>query len=73
MIVTDLIEILPLADSIAKIWYALPLVVVVSLVYGATRHEYLREILVQSYRSLIWVVGFMAIIFAVIFVAGYWN
>ena len=70
---TDLIEILPLANSIAKIWYALPLVVVVSLVYGATRHEYLREILVQSYRSLIWVVGFMAIIFAVIFVAGYWN
>lgn len=73
MIVTDLIEILPLADSIAKIWYALPLVVVVSLVYGATRHEYLHEILTQSYRSLIWVTGFMAIIFAVIFIAGYWN
>lgn len=73
MTLTDLIEILPLANSLAKIWYALPLVVVISLVYGATRHEYLREILTQSYRSLIWVVGFMAIIFAVIFVAGYWN
>lgn len=70
---TNLIDILPLANSIPRLWYALPLVVVISLVYGATRHENLREIIIQSYRSMIWVVGFMAIIFAVIFIAGYWN
>ena len=63
---------LPLAST-ARIWYALPLIVVISLVYGATRHEYLREIVAHAIRSMIWVVGFMAIIFAVIFVAGYWN
>lgn len=57
----------------ARIWYAVPLVVSISLVYGATRHENLREILIHSYRSLFWVVGFMGIIFAVIFVAGFWN
>ena len=69
----ELIEILPLANSLAKIWFALPLVIAISLVYGATRHEYMPEIIMQSYRSLIWVVGFMAIIFAIIFLAGFWN
>ena len=57
----------------AQIWYAIPLIVAVSLVYGATRHENLKEILIQSYRSAVWVIGFMAIIFAIIFIAGYWN
>ena len=56
-----------------QLWYAVPLIVVISLVYGATRHENLKEILIQTYRSAVWVIGFMAIIFAVIFVAGYWN
>ncbi|MCH2181835.1 MAG: hypothetical protein MK108_07510 [Mariniblastus sp.] len=69
----ELIEILPLANSLAKIWFALPLVIAISLVYGATRHEYMSDIVIQSYRSLIWVVGFMAIIFAIIFLAGFWN
>ena len=68
-------EYLMLAQSLhdAQIWYAIPLVVAISLVYGATRHENLKEILIQTYRSAVWVIGFMAIIFAVIFVAGYWN
>ncbi len=57
----------------AQIWYAIPLIVVVSLVYGATRHENLRDILIQCYRSAVWVIGFMAIIFAIIYVAGFWN
>ena len=57
----------------AQIWYAVPLIVVVSLVYGGTRHEHLKEILVQSYRSATWVAGFMLIIFGVIYVSGYWN
>lgn len=70
-----MLTVLPLAASIweAQIWYAVPLIVVVSLVYGATRHENLRDILIQSWRSATWVVGFMAIIFAIIYVAGYWN
>ena len=57
----------------AQIWYAIPLVVAISLVYGATRHENLKDILIQSYRSAVWVVGFMAIIFAIIFIDGYFN
>ena len=69
-------DFLPLiAKSIwdAQIWYAIPLVVSISLVYGATRHENLKEILIQTYRSVVWVLGFMAIIFGIIYVAGYWN
>ena len=57
----------------ARIWYSIPLIVVVSLVYGATRHEYLKEILMHSFRSAVWVIGFMTIIFAIIWVAGFWN
>jgi lysylphosphatidylglycerol synthetase-like protein (DUF2156 family) len=57
----------------ARIWYAIPLVMVVSLVYGATRHEHLKEILIHSFRSAVWVLAFMAAIFALIWVAGFWN
>lgn len=56
-----------------RMFYALPLVVVISLVYGATRHEYLPDIFAHSLRSAVWVVGFMAIIFALIWVVGFWN
>ena len=56
-----------------KFLYAIPLVIAISLVYGATRHEYLKEILIQSARSARWVVGFMGIILVVIWVAGFWN
>lgn len=56
-----------------KIFYALPLIIVISLVYGATRHEYLKEIVEHSVRSAAWVVGFMALILAIIWVAGFWN
>ena len=74
--VSTLLAIMPsfvLLGAVARIWYAIPLVVVVSLVYGATRHENLREIFIHSYRSAVWVCGFMAFIFAIIWVAGYWN
>ena len=57
----------------AKVWYAAPLVVAISLVYGGTRHEHIKEIILQAIRSAIWVVGFMGIIFPLIYVAGFWN
>lgn len=59
--------------AFARAWYAVPLIVVISLVYGGTRHEYLREIIIHSIRSAIWVVGFMGVIFVIIYVAGFWN
>jgi hypothetical protein len=57
----------------AQIWYAVPLVIVISLVWGATRHELLPDIIVHSIKSLLWVLTFMGIIFALILVAGYFQ
>lgn len=56
-----------------QIFYAFPLIVAIGLVYGATRHENLREILEHSIRSMVWIVTFMTVILAVIWVAGFWN
>jgi hypothetical protein len=57
----------------ARLWYAIPLVLVVSLVYGATRHERMKEIIEQSIRIAIGLVGFMSAIFVVIWLIGFWN
>ena len=56
-----------------QLWYAIPLVIAISLVWGATRHERLLEIVLHSIRSLMWVLTFMAIVFGAIFVSGYFT
>ncbi len=48
--------------EINRLWYSLPLIVVISLVYGATRHELRRPILEHAFRFGVWIVGFMAIL-----------
>ena len=58
-------------SATARIWYSLPLIAVVSLCYGATRHENLREIAIHALRTSIWVLGFMAAIFLVVMLSGY--
>ena len=59
---------LPLLANIAALWYALPLIVAVSLVYGATRQELMQPILHQALRFAVWVLVFMAGFMALIFV-----
>ena len=49
-----------------RIWYALPIIVSVSLVYSATRHEDMGPILVHAARFAVWIVAFMAVLFAVL-------
>ena len=53
------------------LWYALPLVVAVSLVYAATRHEKLGPILVHAARIAAWIIGFMALIFVVLLLVSW--
>jgi hypothetical protein len=60
------------ALGINSFWYALPLVVVVSLVYSATRHEEMRPILEHSVRIGVWIVGFMACVFVVLLLLDWW-
>lgn len=50
-----------------RFWYCLPLLVSISLVYGATRHEQMIPILEHAFRFATWVVTFMLVIFALIF------
>lgn len=52
---------------INDLWYSLPLIVVVSLVYSATRHELPRPITVGAVRMAAWIAGFMIIGFAILF------
>jgi len=47
-----------------RIWFALPIIVSVSLVYAATRHEQMRPILIHAARFAVWILVFMAIVFA---------
>lgn len=45
----------------SQLWYALPLIVVLSLVYAATRHELMRPILMHALRWMASVTGVLAV------------
>lgn len=54
------------ASQANQLWYAAPLIVVVSLVYAATRHEQMGAILVHALRLGTMIVGFMAAVLLVL-------
>ena len=58
--------------AVTNLLYALPLIVAVSLVYAATRHEEAGPILVHAARIGIWIFGFMAVILAVLLLISWW-
>jgi hypothetical protein len=62
----DLVICMLAAASGARLWYAVPLITSVSLVYAATRHEEIGHILIHALRFAIWIIVFMAIVLAVI-------
>lgn len=62
---------MPVSIMQCDLWYALPLVVSVSLAYAATRHERMGPIFHHALRAGLWIVTFMAIIFAVLKVLGW--
>ena len=63
-----------LADAlpVAQIWYMLPLLLAVSLVYGATRHELLVPILQHAWRTAVWMLVFMGVIFLILLAIEWW-
>ncbi len=65
------LSLLLLGSTTAKVWYLLPLVVVISVVYGATRHETPKEILLHSYRSAVWMVVFLSVIALIVWLGGF--
>jgi len=56
----------PLLATGNDLWYAVPLVIAISLVYAATRHEKNEQILVAAARIGTWICGFMFAIFVVL-------
>ena len=56
----------------AQIWYIVPLIVSVSLVYGATRHELPRPILYHAWHTAVWMAVFMGGIFVVLWLVSMW-
>jgi hypothetical protein len=64
----------PLAAALLakQIWYILPLLVAVSLVYGATRHELPRPILYHAWHTALWMTIFMGSIFVVLWLVSMW-
>ena len=52
---------LPLLATM-NLWYALPLIVSVSLVCAATRHEELNVILQHAVRFGLWIAVFMGVV-----------
>ena len=52
--------------SDSQLWYSIPLIVAISLVYGATRHELMVPILYHAWRTAKWIIGFMLAIMAIL-------
>ena len=55
------------STQINDLWYSVPVIVSVSLVYAATRSEEMSSILSHATRFGIWVLGFMVAAFAVLY------
>ena len=55
----------------SQLWFSIPLIVSISLVYGATRHEEMTPILQHAWRTAKWIVGFMAIVVAALTVISW--
>ena len=56
--------------AVVSLWYALPLIVSVSLVCAATRHEQISGILNHALRFGLWIVVFMAGVMALLALVG---
>jgi len=65
------VPLLPAVMSTGLLWHAIPIIVIISLVYGATRHELLRPILLNAYHTAVWIVSFVAVIFAILWVVSW--
>ena len=51
--------------------YYVPLIISISLVFGATRHEATNLILKHAFHTARWITSFMAIIFVVLIIINW--
>jgi hypothetical protein len=55
------------------LWYAVPAIIAISLVYAATRHEQIRPLLIHAGRVALWILGFMFAVFVVLTLVDWWG
>ncbi len=60
-----------LLAQVNQLWFSLPLIVAISLVYSATRHEETGAILTHAVRLGIMIGGFMAAILVALAALSY--
>jgi hypothetical protein len=65
-----MLSFIPLLANVVTLWYALPIIVTVSLVCSATRHELMRPILEHAVRFAVWVTVFMAVFMGILSLLG---
>ncbi len=68
------LAILPITPLLADmdLWYALPLIVSVSLVCAATRHEQISPILNHAVRFGVWIAVFMGAVMTLLTLMSWW-
>ena len=59
------------AAAVNQLWYMGPLIVAISLVYGATRHEHFVPILQNALRAGWWILSFMGVILGILLVMSW--
>jgi hypothetical protein len=65
--------VIPLLATTNIYWFLVPLVLVISLVFSATRHEHWQTIVLRAMRSATWSMVFLGIVFLVLLVISWWN
>lgn len=55
-------------SGLARGWYAIPLILAISLVYSASRHESSTLILIRAARLVVTIGGFMAGVLAILLI-----
>ena len=58
---------LVLFSSALRMWYVIPLVICISMVYAATHHESMSLIMRRAFRTSCWILGFMFFAFVILF------
>ena len=61
-----------LLAEVNLMWYSLPLIVAISLVYSATRHEEMAPIFGHAARLAVMITVFMVLILLVLAAISYW-
>ena len=68
-----MMDVIPLLATANIYWFLVPLVLAISLVFSATRHEHWSPIFSGAMRSAMWSMILLGIVFFLLLVVSWWN